>query len=379
MAAGPVAAMNQVSLEQVLGTVALAILLVACFVIVQPFLSATIWAVILVYTTWPAYGWLRTHGHLSPNLASLAMVLGALLILVVPLAALVPSMGNQITLGVRWIRELFAAGLPSPPAWLESVPVVGSMIVEEWRAAATEGLTIFRYITPYAESLGQFALSLGLGIGTGLLELVLSLVIMYFLYRDGEMIASRAEDGLGRLAGDRARHLMEVAGSTVKGVVYGMLGTAVIQGVVAAIGYWIAGIPAPAFLGVLTAVLSLTPIGPPLVWIPAALWLFQQDENFWAVFIILWGAIPVSSSDNVIRPWLIHKVGGTKTPILLVLLGVLGGALAFGLLGVFLGPTLLAVGYTLILEWTQHRKQAVPPAISVDTGPQDKQPLVLEK
>jgi predicted PurR-regulated permease PerM len=349
--------MNQLSLEQVLGTAALAILLVACFVIVQPFLSASIWAVILVYTTWPAYRWLRQR-RLSPSLASLVMVFSALLILVVPLAALVPSMGNQITLGIRWMRGVFAAGLPPPPGWIESVPLVGGLIADEWRDAAQGGLAVLRYLAPYAENVAQLAFAAGIGIGGGLIELLFSLLIMYFLYRDGEAIAARAEDGLERLAGSRARHLMDVAGSTVKGVVYGMLGTAVIQGVVAALGYWIAGLPAPTFLGILTAIMSLTPIGPPLVWIPAALWLFQQDEGFWAIFMILWGAVPVSSSDNVIRPWLIHRVGATQTPIVLVLIGVLGGALAFGLLGVFLGPTLLAVIYTLILEWTQHRRES---------------------
>ena len=350
--------MNRFGLEQVLGLAALSILLVVSFVIVQPFLSAALWAIILVFTTWPAFRWLRARLHLSPSLAALTMVLGALLVLVVPLAALVPSMSSQVSQGVRWLRGIFSAGMPLPPDWIEGIPLIGRTIAGEWRNLAAGSLQIFSYLTPYAESAVQIALSAGVGIGTGLLELLFSLVIMYFLYRDGEAIAVRAEDGLNRLAGDRARHLMEVAGSTVKGVVYGMLGTAVIQGVLASIGYWLAGIPAPTFLGILTAMVSLTPIGPPLVWIPAALWLFQQGDTAWGVFLIVWGAIPVSSSDNVIRPWLIGKVGGTRTPLLLILIGVLGGALAFGLLGVFLGPTLLAVVYTLILEWTQRRATA---------------------
>jgi len=349
--------MNQISLEQVLGTVALAILLVACFVVVQPFLSASIWAVILVYTTWPAYRWLR-QCRLGRSLASLTMVFGALLVLVVPLAALVPSLGNQISVGIAWIRELFSAGLPPPPSWVESIPLAGPPIAAEWQEASQGSTALLGYLTPYIENLAQLALTAGIGIGGGLIELMFSLLIMYFLYRDGEEVAARAEDGLERLAGPRARHLMDVAASTVKGVVYGMIGTAVIQGILASIGYWIAGVPAPTFLGIVTAIMSLTPVGPPLIWIPVALWLFQQDQAFWGVFMLLWGALPVSSADNIIRPWLIHKVGATKTPVVLVLIGVVGGALAFGLLGVFLGPTLLAVVYTMILEWTQHRRQS---------------------
>ena len=355
--------MNRFSLEQVLGLAALSILLVASFVVIQPFISAALWAIILVYTTWPAFRWLRVHGRLSASLAAMAMVMGALVILVVPLAALVPSLSSQIGQGVRWLRELFASGMPPPPEWVEGIPLVGATIAGEWRNLAAGSLQILSYLTPYAEKFVQVALTAGVGIGTGLLELMFSLVIMYFLYRDGEAVAARAEDGLNRLAGNRARQLMEVAGSTVKGVVYGMLGTAVIQGIVAAFGFWLAGVPAPTFLGILTAMMSLTPVGPPLVWVPAALWLFQQDEAAWGIFLILWGAIPVSSSDNIIRPWLISKVGGTKTPLLLTLIGVLGGALAFGLLGVFLGPTVLAVVYTLILEWTQQRGRFEPEVV----------------
>jgi predicted PurR-regulated permease PerM len=344
--------MNLFTLEQVLGTAALAILLVACFVVIQPFLSATLWAIILVYTTWPAYRWLRVQVKLGPGLASFLMVIGALFVLVLPLAAMAPSVGNQAASGFNWLRGVFAAGIPQPPEWVGGIPIVGDLILQEWQNAAAGGSELIGYVTPYTESVAQFAFAAGLGIGTGLLELLASLVIMYFLYRDGEALAVRAEDGLERLAGDRARHLMEVAGSTVRGVVYGMLGTAVIQGLVATAGFFIAGVPAATFLGILTAIMSLTPIGPPLVWLPAALWLFQQGETFWGIFMILWGAIPVSSSDNIIRPWLIHKVGATRTPLILVLIGVLGGAFAFGLLGVFLGPTLLAVAYTLVLEWT---------------------------
>ncbi|MGC1819073.1 MAG: AI-2E family transporter, partial [Casimicrobiaceae bacterium] len=143
--------------------------------------------------------------------------------------------------------------------------------------------------------------------------------------------------------------LAEVAGATVRGVVLGILGTALVQAVVAAIGFWIAGIDAAPLLGLLTFVLSPVPVGPPLVWIPAALWLIHEGETGWGIFLLAWGMLAVSTIDNVIKPLIISR--GADLPFVLVLLGVLGGAIAFGAIGVFLGPVLLAVGYALVVEW----------------------------
>ena len=344
------------SVEWLLGITALVLVLVGSLIVVLPFLSSTLWAVILVYTTWPAYVWLRVDRRFSKSMAATLMVLAALIVLVVPLALLAPSMGDQIGRGLAWLRGVIAVGVPPPPGWLAELPLIGSSIAAEWQSLASGDLELGDALSPYADRLGQFALAAGLGLGGGLLEMLLSLVIMFFLYRDGEVLASRVEGGLGRLVGGRAKHLLQVAGMTVKGVVYGLIGTALVQGAIATLGFFIAGVPGALFLGFLTVLLSLLPIGPPLIWMGATAWLFAQGHTGWAIFMGLWGAIMISSSDNVIRPWLISRVGGTSTPLILVILGVLGGALAFGLLGVFLGPTLLAVAYTLIAEWTMQRR-----------------------
>jgi predicted PurR-regulated permease PerM len=177
----------------------------------------------------------------------------------------------------------------------------------------------------------------------------LSILIAFFLFRDGESAAERFSMMVERVADARGRRLLNLASSTVRGVVYGILGTALVQAVMAGIGYLIAGVPGAGMLALLTFFLSVVPIGPPLIWVPAALWLFHEGSTAWAVFMLVWG-IGVSSVDNVVKPWLISQ--GSDMPFLLIFFGVLGGALAFGFIGVFLGPTLLAVGYRLVTEWT---------------------------
>ena len=153
-----------------------------------------------------------------------------------------------------------------------------------------------------------------------------------------------------RLAGGtRAHHLVILTGNVTRGVVFGLVGTAIAQGAMTFVGLWLAGVPQAALLGVVTGVISVLPIGAPLIWLPAALWLFSQGSVGWGVFMLLYGGLGISSVDNIIRPWFIAR--GAQLPFLLTILGVLGGALAFGLLGIFLGPVLLGVGYTLVNEW----------------------------
>jgi predicted PurR-regulated permease PerM len=158
------------------------------------------------------------------------------------------------------------------------------------------------------------------------------------------------EVGAGRIYGDRAATVWTTVSNTVRGVMYGLLGTALAQAVVAAIGFAIAGVPAVPLLAVLTFVSSLVPVGPPIIWGGAAIWLFSHGFSGWGIFMIVWGLVLISGVDNVVRPMLISR--GSSQPFLLTFLGVLGGVIAFGFVGMFIGPTLLAVGYTLMRDWT---------------------------
>ena len=152
------------------------------------------------------------------------------------------------------------------------------------------------------------------------------------------------------MPGARADRLIDVTGATVRGVVYGILLTAIVQGILTAFGLWLSGVPRPVLLGAVAGFLSVLPIGAPLVWIPGALWLMGSGHLGWGIFLAVYGVVAVSGADSVIRPWFIAR--GAQLPFVLTVLGVLGGALAFGLLGIFLGPVLLGIGYTLVNEWS---------------------------
>ena len=197
---------------------------------------------------------------------------------------------------------------------------------------------------------GKWILAAAIAVTHGLGLLALSIVLAFFFYTGGEGAAAWLNAGMRRVAGERADYLLALAGNTVRGVVYGILGTALVQGVLAGFGCWIAGVPAPALLGLATFFLSVIPGGPVIVWLPAAIWLYHGGATGWAIFLVIWGVVAVGMSDNVIKPILIGK--SSDMPLILVMLGILGGAFAFGFLGVFIGPTLLAVAYTVLHDWT---------------------------
>jgi len=197
-------------------------------------------------------------------------------------------------------------------------------------------------------------------------------LIAYFFFRDGRGAAERLSNAVERIAGEQGKRLLEVAGNTVRGVVYGILGTAFVQAAMAGIGFLVAGVPGAGVLALLTFFLSVVPLGPPLIFVPAALWLFHQGSNGWGVFMLIWGAA-ISTVDNFVKPWLIGRE--SAMPFLLILFGVLGGAFTFGFIGVFIGPTLLAVGYRLVNEWASTRRASavaeVPAQRNVDSAALD--------
>lgn len=345
---------------RVLGLVAVLALAVACLLVLRPFLSALLWASILVYSTWPAFRVLRERTGLAPGAAALVMVGVEFLLIGLPLVFATPTRREDIE-GLRGAVEgLLTRGLPGLGDWLGRLPLVGHYLSEHL-AGFDFGLSgLADLLTPYAGTLAQNALAVLLAVLSGLAEVLIAIALAFFLYRDGPAVARRAQAVLQRLAGERTQRLVTLTGDVTRGVVYGLLGTAVAQGLMTAFGLWIAGVPRPVLLGVIAGVISIMPVGAPLVWIPATLWLFTQGETGWGIFLGLYGAFGISSADNVIRPWLISR--GADLPLLLTLLGALGGVFAFGFLGLFLGPVLLAVGFTLLRDWADD--SALPPVSS---------------
>jgi predicted PurR-regulated permease PerM len=341
-------------LERNLGWGVMLLLLGGCVIVILPFVSALLWAIVLSVSSWPLYNRLRQLTGNRRTLAASLMVLGMILILLVPFLVVGLTLADNVSAVSAATRRWIEGGPPDPPAWLEKVPMVGAKAVESWHNFANDTAKLWSQAQKFIEPVSAWLLRAGLALGRGVFQLALSILIAFFLFRDGVSLAERLTTAVDRIGGERGKHLLTVANKTVRGVVYGILGTALVQAVLAGFGYVIAGIPGPALLALLTFFFSVVPIiGTGLVWIPAALWLFHEGSTGWGIFMLVWG-IGVANVDNVVKPWLISQ--GSEMPFILVFFGVLGGALAFGFIGVFLGPTLLAVGYRLVVEWISVKK-----------------------
>jgi predicted PurR-regulated permease PerM len=342
---------------QIIGLLALLMLGIGCFLVLRPFISALLWAVILAYTTWPAFALLRDRARLSPGWAALVMVLAEFLLIGLPIAFAAPTSREDVEALRSGLELMLTEGLPNAIRFLGTIPFIGPWLAD-WGAGLDATLTgLIDALRPYAGTLAQGALAVLLAVLSGIAELLLAIFLAFFFYRDGPAIARHSERLMEKLAGPQARHLVDLTGNVTRGVVYGLLGTAVVQGAMTTFGFWIAGVPQPVLLGVVAGVISILPVGAPLIWVPATIWLFVQGEWGWGLFMAIYGAAGISSVDNVIRPWLISR--GADLPLLLTLLGAIGGVLAFGFLGLFLGPVLLAVGYSLIRDWAE--EPARPP------------------
>lgn len=330
--------------------------MVGCFFVLRPFLSAILWAVILSFSTWPVYHRIERAVAGRRGLAAGIMVLLVAAVLVLPLVFLGTSMAEDATALIEMARQLLVKGPPYPPAWAAKLPLVGSSLHDRWQAMAGSGAKLTEALSNYLIPLRDWALSAAQNMGAGILYLSLSVFMSFFFYRDGAALSKRLQALFARVGGQQAPGLLLIAGDTIKSVVYGIIGTALAQGFLAGAGFLLAGVPGSLLLGVLTCILSLLPIGPPLIWVLAAIWLFQKGKIGWAIFLALWGFLVISGIDNVLKPYFISK--GSHLPFILVFLGVLGGVMAFGILGIFLGPTLLAVAYALFQEWSSRKEES---------------------
>ena len=342
--------MNSRISDRILAILSLTLLGMGCLFVLWPFLTSLAWAAILVSSSWGAFAWLdRLLGGRRALSASL-MTLLVTVVMLLPVAVLAVAVSDDIADLGRSIGALVREGLPDAPSWLVSLPLIGPGLQRYWQQFAHNGERLMQELGKLSEPAQHFALGAGGTVGRGVIDIALSVFLAFFLYLHGEALARRVSFALERLSGERASYLLELTRGTVHGVIYGVLGTALAQGVLMSIGLAIAGVPGAVLLGAATFLLSVLPVGPPLVWGGAAFWLFQQGNPMWAIFMASWGFFVVSTVDNFIKPFIISR--GAKLPFAVVFMGVLGGVLAFGVIGAFLGPALLAVGFRLIGEWS---------------------------
>jgi predicted PurR-regulated permease PerM len=334
--------------EKALGLVLLLVLAVGCVFVLKPFLTAIFLAVTLCVSTWPLFRKAEKRLGGRPTAGALFMTLAIASLLVLPLIALGSNLADDVARLSATLRAAIDGGLP-PPAWLGRVPLIGHEAEQVWLRASEQGAGLGPVLAPYVGPLRDWALHQGALLLSGTLQVVFGIVLAFFLYRDGAYVESRLEWALTRLGGWRARHVLQAAGATITGVVNGVLGTALVQGILLGFSFWLADVPGAVVLGALGMILALLPMGLPLLWLPAALWLMSAGQTGWAVFVMAWNGLFVGNLDNVLRPYLISR--GVRMPMVLIFLGVLGGLLAFGIIGVFLGPVLLAVAHTLFQDW----------------------------
>jgi predicted PurR-regulated permease PerM len=332
------------------------ILIAASFWIVRPFLSALIWATMVVVATWPVM--LKVQARLggSRSLAVGVMSLSLLLVLLIPMSVAIVTLVDNADRIVGWSKWLAETEVPPPPAWVAGVPLIGDKLQQFWQHFVAQGLQDFAVkLAPYAKDITHWFVAEVGSFGMLFLQFLLTVVIAAILYTGGESAAVWVKQFGMRLAGDKGVSAVVLAGQAIRGVALGVVVTAVVQSVLGGIGLAIAGLPMAAVLTALMFMLCIAQIGPVLVLAPAVGWLYWSGETGWGTFLLVWTLVVVSL-DNILRPYLIKK--GADLPLLLIFAGVIGGLLSFGLVGIFVGPVVLAVTYTLIDAWVRRDESA---------------------
>ena len=329
---------------------AIALLTIGCLYVLRPFAAAILFAAAIAISTWPLYTAVLRRLNGRRTLAAAILTLTLVLLIILPIALVAYNLADDVGNFYDQLRNAVASGHVTPPGWIRRIPLVGEPVDNYLRQLVSSREQMMDLARRMLEPARHYLLSGGIVLGTGVAQLSLAAFVSFFLYRDGYRLLEAIDVMMHKIIGENAAKVAATVSNTVRGVMYGLLGTALAQGVVAAIGFAIAGVPAVPLLSFATFVMSLVPIGPPLVWGGATLWLFDQGKAGWGIFMLVWGLVVISGVDNIVKPMLISR--GSSLPFLLVLLGVLGGVIAFGFIGIFIGPTLLAVGYSLMREWT---------------------------
>lgn len=314
-----------------------------------PFLGALIWATTIVVATWPLM--LRVQRFMGGNrtMATVVMTGVALAIFIVPFWFAIGALIDGAAQGVDLVRSYLTNGLGPPPAWLNKVPWVGAKIADEWRGLAAGGPDLLlETARPYVRTVATSVLSITGGIGAIFLHFILTVIIAAILYSNGEVAAEGVLRFFRRFGDRRGEEIVHLAGQSIRGVALGVVVTALVQSLMAGLGLWVAGVPRPGLLLAVIFVLGIAQLGPLPVLLPAVIWLYWSGSVGWAAALFVWMII-VGALDNVLRPILIRR--GVDLPLLLIITGVIGGLIAFGVVGLFIGPVILAVTYTLLQSW----------------------------
>lgn len=334
-------------------------LMIGSLYVLRPFLPGLIWATTIVVATWPVLLSIQRHCGGRRWLATVAMLLILLFVIVLPLYQAISTLALHGGAIMAAVKSLPDYALLAPPAWIGSIPLAGPRIAQEWQTLSDAGAGgLLARIEPYLTTAAHWLLGHAAIVGVFVMHMLITVIIAGILYSKGDIAADFARRFANRLAGQRGVAAIRLAASAIRAVALGIVVTAVVQSALGGIGLWIAGVPAAGILTALMVMLCLAQLGPFLPMLGGVAWLFQNDMKLAAAVLLVW-AIVVGTLDNLLRPLLIKR--GVNLSMLLILSGVLGGMFAFGIVGLFIGPVILAVTSTLLKAWIDE----VPPPADV--------------
>ena len=361
---------SQYSVKQDITRTTLAVLFIGMFIaasfwILRPFLTSIIWATIIVVATWPVLLKLQKLFRGRRGYAVTVMTVMLFMIIVLPLFGAITAIAVKSDDIASWVRSLSGLSIPQLPEWVKSIPLAGGKLAEQWMhyaALTPEELTSL--LTPYASAVLLWFMSHAGSMAGVLFQFLLTVVISAILYGGGERAAAGVIAFGNRLAGKRGEEVMILAAKATRSVALGIVVTAVIQTVLSGAGLLIAGIPAAPVLTAIIFMLCLAQIGPALVMLPSVVWLYWKGEPLWGTILVVF-AVLAMTCDNFLRPLFIKK--GVDLPLILIFAGVIGGLVALGVIGLFIGPVILAVTHTLLKSWVYSDDDSEPRSEVIQT------------
>ena len=319
-----------------------------CFLILLPFLPAMVWAAILVFCCWPIY--IKLCRYVRSSIAAALITLVVAVVLLVPLVHLVLLLARQARDSQSWVTGVVMYGLPPAPPFLTKIPIVGGVLTSFWNSSADDLGGLVHSIQPVIGAVAHTGISLLVHVSQGLAEMVIALVFSFLFFLSGPRMVARIRLVLTRVIDHEIlNELFHVVTATVRGVVFGIIGTAAFQGLLYAIGFMVAGVPQALIWALFAGLISIIPAGAVVIYVPVCLYLLAAGMPLAAILLAIYCFVVVGGADSILRPWLIAR--GASLPYAVTLIGVLGGAWVFGALGIFLGPVLLALGIALIEEF----------------------------
>jgi predicted PurR-regulated permease PerM len=332
-----------------LGVLFIVAMIAASLWIMRPFLVPVIWATMIVVATWPLMLKIEAAFGRRRMPAVAVITVAMLLVFVLPFWTAVSTIVEYSDEMVQWAKALQEITIPQPPAWVAGLPVVGDKIAATWKeyaAQSPEALAL--KLGPYVGRGLQWLAAEAGGVGALIVQFLLTIIIAAVMYSGGETAARGVRKFGARLGGPRGEDAVVLASQAIRGVALGVVVTALVQSLLGGLGLLVAGVPLAGMLTAVMLLLCLAQLGPMLVLIPATIWVYWTGDNLWGTLLLVW-TLFVGTLDNFLRPFLIKQ--GADLPLLLIFAGVIGGLLSLGLLGIFVGPVVLAVAYTLLDAW----------------------------